>query len=134
MSERNESAAQQEAGQVRSVSGDHHVVLRHTLRVLLGIALVVYFIAAALFMGLRYGLLPYVDSFRPRIETLVSEKIHAQLTIGKLAPHWTGFQPGIDVTNLMIRDREGKVGLNHGLVEFAVAIQADPLKPDRQSA
>ena len=112
MSERNESAEQQEAGQVRSVSGDHHVVLRHTLRVLLGIALVVYFIAAGLFMGLRYGLLPYVDSFRPRIETLVSEKIHAQLTIGKLAPHWTGFQPGIDVTNLMIRDHEGKVGLN----------------------
>ena len=112
MSERNESAEQQEAGQVRSVSGDHHVVLRHTLRVLLGIALVVYFIAAGLFMGLRYGLLPRVDSFRPRIEALVSEKIHAQLTIGKLAPHWTGFQPGIDVTNLMIRDREGKVGLN----------------------
>ena len=112
MSERNESAEQQEAGQVRSVSGDHHVVLRHTLRVLLGIALVVYFIAAGLFVGLRYGLLPRVDSFRPRIEALVSEKIHAQLTIGKLAPHWTGFQPGIDVTNLTIRDREGKVGLN----------------------
>lgn len=112
MSERNESAAPHEPGQVRPVSGDHHVVLRHTLRVLAAIALVIYFIAAVLFMGLRYGLLPRVDAFRPRIEALVSEKIHAQLTIGKLAPHWTGFQPGIDVTNLTIRDREGKVGLN----------------------
>ena len=84
MSERNESAAPHEPGQVRPVSGDHHVVLRHTLRVLAAIALVIYFIAAVLFMGLRYGLLPRVDAFRPRIEALVSEKIHAQLTIGKL--------------------------------------------------
>ncbi|MGA7777999.1 MAG: YhdP family protein [Paraburkholderia sp.] len=111
MSERNESAEQHDAGQVRPVSGGDHVVLRHTLRVLLGIALVLYFIAATLFLGLRYGLLPRVDDFRPRIETLVSEKIHAQLSIGKLAPHWTGFQPGIDVTNLIIRDHEGKAAL-----------------------
>jgi uncharacterized protein (TIGR02099 family) len=111
MSERNESAAPHEPGQVRPVRGGDHVVLRHTLRVLAAIALVIYFIAAALFMGLRYGLLPRVDAFRPRIEALVSEKIHAQLSIGKLAPHWTGFQPGIDVTNLTIRDHDGKVGL-----------------------
>ena len=70
MSERNESAEQPETGQVRPVSGDHHVVLRHTLRVLLGIALVLYFIAAGLLVGLRYGLLPRVDAFRPRIEAL----------------------------------------------------------------
>ena len=93
------------------MSGGDHVVLRHTLRVLLGIALVIYFIAAALFLGLRYGLLPRVDAFRPRIEALVSEKIHAQLSIAKLAPHWTGFQPGIDVTNLTIRDHDGNVAL-----------------------
>ncbi|RFU45875.1 YhdP family protein [Paraburkholderia sp. DHOC27] len=111
MSERNDPAEHDEAGEVRPVSGGDHVVLHHTLRVLLCIALVVYFIAAALFLGLRYGLLPRVDSFRPRIETLVSEKIHSQLTIGKLEPHWSGFQPGIDVTNLVIRDRDGKPAL-----------------------
>ncbi|WP_144162410.1 YhdP family protein [Paraburkholderia sp. BCC1885] len=111
MSERNESAAPPEPGQISSVHGGDHVVLRHTLRVVAAIALIIYFIAAVLFMGLRYGLLPQVDSFRPRIETLVSEKIHAQLTIGKLAPHWSGFQPGIDVTALTIRGRDGTVGL-----------------------
>ncbi len=88
------------------------MVLRHTLRVALCIALVVYFIAAALFFGLRYGVLPRVDAFRPRIEALVSDKIHAELKIGKLAPHWVGFQPGVDVTDLTIRDRDGHVALN----------------------
>ncbi|WMY07710.1 YhdP family protein [Paraburkholderia phenoliruptrix] len=111
MSERNESADPQETGQARPVSGSDHVVLRRTLHVLLALALVLYFIAAGLFLGLRYGVLPRVDSFRPHIEATVSDKLHAQFTIGKLAPHWTGFQPGLDITNLVIRDRDGKPAL-----------------------
>jgi len=86
-------------------------VLRHTLRVLLGIALLLYFIVVLAVLGLRYVVLPYADSFRPKIEAAVSEKIHAQLKIGKLAPHWTGFQPGIEATDVTIRNRDGKVAL-----------------------
>ncbi|WP_144144564.1 YhdP family protein [Paraburkholderia sp. BCC1884] len=111
MSERNESADPHETGQVRPVSGSDHIVLRRTLHVVLAIALVLYFIAAALFLGLRYVVLPRVDSFRPRIEATVSDKLHTQFTIGKLAPHWSGFQPGLDVTNIVIRDHEGNAAL-----------------------
>ncbi|MEW9583049.1 YhdP family protein [Paraburkholderia sp. DGU8] len=111
MSERNESADPHETGQVRPVSGNDHIVLRRILRVVLTFALVVYFIATGLFLGLRYVVLPRVDSFRPRIEAAVSDKLHTQFTIGKLAPHWSGFQPGVDVTNLVIRDHEGKAAL-----------------------
>ena len=111
MSERNESSGQHETGQVRPVSGSDHVVLRRTLRVVLALALVLYFIATALFLGLRYVVLPRVDSFRPRIEAAISDKLRTQFTIGKLAPHWSGFQPGVDVTNLVIRDHEGKPAL-----------------------
>ncbi|TAL98268.1 MAG: DUF3971 domain-containing protein [Paraburkholderia sp.] len=111
MSERNEPADPHEAGRARPSSGSDHVVLRHTLRVVLAIALVLYFIAVGLFLGLRYAVLPRVDAFRPHIEAAVSSKLHAQLDIGRLAPHWTGFQPGIDITNLTIRDRDGHTAL-----------------------
>ena len=111
MSERNESADPQETGQARPVSGNDHVLLRRTLHVVLALALVLYFIAAGLFLGLRYVVLPRVDAFRPRIEATVSDKLHARFTIGKLAPHCSGFQPGLDVTDLVIRDREGKPAL-----------------------
>ncbi|MFM0494422.1 YhdP family protein [Paraburkholderia caledonica] len=111
MSERNESADPQETGQARPLSGSDHVVLRRTLHVVLALALVLYFIAAGLYLGLRYVVLPRADAFRPRIEAAVSEKLHAQFTIGKLAPHWSGFQPGLDITNLVIRDHEGKPAL-----------------------
>ncbi|MEC5407751.1 YhdP family protein [Paraburkholderia sp. MPAMCS5] len=111
MSERNESAEPHETGQIRPVSGSEHIVLRRTLHVVLALALVLYFIVAGLFLGLRYVVLPHVDSFRPRIEAAVSAKLHTQFTIGKLAPHWNSFQPGLDITNLVIRDQEGKPAL-----------------------
>ncbi|MCC8391924.1 TIGR02099 family protein [Paraburkholderia sp. MMS20-SJTR3] len=111
MSERNESADPHEHEQVRPVSGTDHVVLRRILRVVLTLALVLYFLATAMFLGLRYGLLPRVDSFRPRIEAAVSEKLRTQFTIGRLAPHWSGFQPGLDITDLVIRDHDGRPAL-----------------------
>src|SRR4051812_39434357 len=61
MSERNESADPHETGQLRPVSGNDHIVLRRILRVVLTFALVVYFIATGLFLGLRYVVLPRVD-------------------------------------------------------------------------
>ncbi|MEK6293882.1 MAG: DUF3971 domain-containing protein, partial [Paraburkholderia tropica] len=76
------------------------------------IALVLYFIVSVLLLGLRYVVLPHVDDFRPRIEKLVSDKIHADFRIGKLSPHWSGFQPGIDVADLTIRNRQGQLALN----------------------
>jgi len=120
MSERNDHAGPTHTGHAgRHTSGaaepsgrHHHPVLRHTLRVLAAIALVLYFIVAVLLLGLRYVVLPHVDDFRPRIEKLVSEKIHADLRIGKLGPHWSGFQPGIDVSDLTIRDRHGNIALS----------------------
>ncbi|MFM0152504.1 YhdP family protein [Paraburkholderia sediminicola] len=111
MSERNESADPHETRQVRPASGSAHVLLHRTSHVVLALALAFYFIAAGLFLGLRYVLLPRIDSFRPRIEATVSGKLHTQFTIGKLAPHWSGFQPGLDVTDIVIRDPEGKAAL-----------------------
>jgi|GEM_PF-474168 len=117
MSERNDPAGPHQTGHASrenagASSHHHHPVLRHTFRVLACIALVLYFIVAVLLLGLRYVVLPHVDDFRPRIEKLVSEKIHAEFRIGKLSPHWSGFQPGIDITGLTIRDRHGKIALN----------------------
>lgn len=116
MSERNDPAGPHQTGHATRATPDapehHHPVLRHTLRVLAAIALVLYFIVVGLLVGLRYIVLPHIDQFRPRIEAVVSDRIHAEFRIGKLGPHWLGFQPGIDVTNLTIRDRHGAIALS----------------------
>jgi uncharacterized protein (TIGR02099 family) len=112
MSERNLPADRHDAGRVRQDGGGDHLVLRHTLHVVLGIALFAYFLTLLLVLGLRYVVLPQVESFRPRIESVISEKIRAQVSIGKLTPHWISFQPGVEVADLTIRDRDGHVALS----------------------
>ncbi len=67
--------------------------------------------AAGSYLGLRYALLPQVDKLRPRIESFVSDKLHAEVRIARLAPHWSGMQPGVDVTALTIRGKDGTTAL-----------------------
>ncbi len=108
MSDSKESAGTAVAGQAHH----DHRRLRRTLKFTLAVAFLVYFIVAALFIGLRYVLLPRIDDFRPRIEALVAERLHTDIRIGRLAPHWSGFEPGVDVTGLVILDRQGHRALS----------------------
>lgn len=86
-------------------------LLRRTFKAAVALACIAYFVVGLAFIGLRYVVLPRIDDFRPRIEAFVSAKLHAQLRIEKLAPHWSGLEPGIDVTGLTIRNRDGRVAL-----------------------
>ncbi|KWE60986.1 hypothetical protein WL76_02540 [Burkholderia ubonensis] len=109
MSDRQESAvAVPKAGPPKH----DHPVLRRVFKVTLAVGLGTYFVASGAFLGLRYVLLPRVDDYRPRIERFVSDKLHAQLSIGKLAPHWSGMQPGVEITGLTIRGRDGRLALS----------------------
>jgi uncharacterized protein (TIGR02099 family) len=108
MSDSKQSVAKAVAGHARY----DHPLLRRTLKIALALAIALYFAAAVGFLGLRYVLLPRIDDFRPRIETAVSAAIHAELRIEKLAPHWSGLEPGVDVTGLTIRDRDGHLALS----------------------
>ncbi|WP_179401878.1 YhdP family protein [Burkholderia guangdongensis] len=109
MSDRQESAvAAPEAGPPKH----DHPVLRRVFKVTLAVGIGAYFVSAGTLLGLRYVLLPRIDEFRPRIEQAVSAKLHAQLTIGKLSPYWSGLQPGVEVTQLTIRGHDGKLALS----------------------
>ncbi len=90
----------------------HSSMLRRVLRIALTFTLITGFSVAALFIGLRYLLLPRIDTFRPQIETFVSQKLHAELHIGKLAPYWSGSQPGIKIDGLTIRSGNGQLALS----------------------
>ncbi|PCE29201.1 YhdP family phospholipid transporter [Burkholderia ubonensis] len=89
-----------------------HPVLRRVFKVTLAVGLGTYFVASGAFLGLRYVLLPRIDNYRPDIERFVSAKLHAQLSIGKLSPHWSGMQPGVEVAGLTIRGHDGRVALS----------------------
>ncbi|MEX3548010.1 MAG: AsmA-like C-terminal region-containing protein [Burkholderia sp.] len=108
MPDRQESAASsQEAGPPKH----DHPVLRRVFRVVLVGGATLYFVAVGSYLGLRYVLLPQVDKLRPHIESFVSDKLRAEVRIGRLAPYWSGMQPGVDVTALTIHDKDGSTAL-----------------------
>ncbi|VXB54264.1 conserved hypothetical protein [Burkholderia sp. 8Y] len=110
MSDSRRSVDPTEVGQAKP-SGDAEHVLSRVLKVILVLAAVLYFAVACIYLGLRYVVLPQIDSFRPRIEEAVSSRMHAQLRIGRLSARWSGMQPTIDIDNLRIDAADGSPGL-----------------------
>jgi len=86
--------------------------LRAVLAIALTIATAFYFVVAAAFLGLRFVVLPHLDSFRPRIEQTLSSALHAKVTIGQLQGRWSGLQPSFEVSGLQIVDAQGKPALS----------------------
>ncbi|WP_250519307.1 MULTISPECIES: AsmA-like C-terminal region-containing protein [unclassified Caballeronia] len=110
MSDSRRSVDPTEVGQARP-SGNAERVLARVFKFLLVIAAIAYFAVAGVYVGLRYIVMPQVDSFRPRIEQLVSSQIHAQLRIGRISARWSGLSPTIDIDNLRIDAADGSPGL-----------------------
>jgi uncharacterized protein (TIGR02099 family) len=110
MSDRKESVDSPEVGQAQLGDAAQRVLSR-ALKILLVLAAIVYFAVAGIYIGLRYVVLPEVDALRPRIEKLVSARIHARLHIGHIGARWSGLEPTFDIDNLRIDTSDGKPGL-----------------------
>ena len=110
MSDSRPSVDPNEVGQAKP-SGNAERVLSRVFKIILVIAAIAYFAVAGIYVGLRYLVMPQVDSFRPRIEQLVSSKIHAQLHIGRISARWSGLSPTLDIDNLRIDATDGSPGL-----------------------
>ena len=110
MSDRKEFADPPEAVPVK-LGGRAERALSRAFKVLVVLVAVVYFAVAGIYLALRYAVLPQIDAFRPRIEQMVSAKIHAQLRIGRITAKWAGAQPSFDIDNLRIDAADGSLGL-----------------------
>src|SRR5258707_3953466 len=110
MSDRKEFADPPEAVPVK-LGGRAELALSRALKVLLVLVAVVYFAVAGIYLALRYAVLPQIDAFRPRIEEMMSSKIHAQLHIGRITAKWSGAQASFDIDNLRIDAADSLPGL-----------------------
>jgi len=71
----------------------HRAWRRALISALAWIAVVVYFAAAALFLGLRYWLLPDVAKYAGVVEQALSRTIGERVTIGGIRAGWHGLRP-----------------------------------------
>ncbi len=71
-------------------------------RCLFWAVLIVYCVAAAGFLGVRYWVLPRVGEWRPQIEAYASEAMGARVTIGGIQANWQGLNPRLDLTAVQV--------------------------------
>ena len=80
-------------------------------RVLEGIAWAAFFAFAAVFLVLRYWLLPDIGRYRDDIVAVVSRSIGMPVMISAIEADWLGFRPRITFRDVRIQDREGRAVL-----------------------
>jgi uncharacterized protein (TIGR02099 family) len=76
---------------------------------------------AALFLALRYWLLPHIEDYRPQIVAAISRSIGLQVRIATIRAEWQGFRPQLDFTDVRIYDSAGRVALTLPAVENVVS-------------
>lgn len=82
--------------------------------------LMLYFAAAAAMLGVRYLVLPHINTWRPEIEKRLSAVLGAQVTMGEIAASWSGLNPSLAFENLRLRDRTTNQELLYVPDAFAV--------------
>jgi uncharacterized protein (TIGR02099 family) len=81
----------------------------------------IYFAFASIFLGLRYWILPNIGMYTTQVENTVSRVIGEKVTIGGISAGWDGLHPELDITELNIHDRDGRLALSLPTVEAVVS-------------
>ena len=107
------------APETRSVALSRGIAWR--LATTLGWVLVTgYFIFAAIILVTRYWVLPEIGRYAPEMEAQVSRAVGERVTIGSLRAHWQGLHPEVEMVDLKIHDRQGRVALSLPVVEAVI--------------
>ena len=81
------------------------------LRVLEILAWTAFFAFAAVFLLLRFWLLPQVESYQGHVVAALTRAVGLPVTIGTLRADWDGLHPRLAVSDLRIYDRDGREAL-----------------------
>ena len=74
------------------------------LRVLEWLAWSAFLTVAAVFLALRYWLLPHVEDYRTQIVAAISRSIGLPVRIGTIEADWLGLRPQLNFTDVRIYD------------------------------
>ncbi|MCU6435522.1 TIGR02099 family protein [Undibacterium sp. Jales W-56] len=81
------------------------------VRVLLKLLALCYFLFCALFLALRYGVLPNVAHYKADIEKFASQSIGRPVEITNLQASWSRLNPVLVLQDVVVRDQKGQPAL-----------------------
>jgi len=84
---------------------------RSALRVLEWLAWGAFFAFAAVFLALRFWLLPQVERYRDEVVAALTRAAGLPVQIGALSAEWDGLHPRLTLTQVRISDQDGREAL-----------------------
>ena len=93
----------------RSADALADVAYRYRLffRAVFGVFFALCLAVAAVILGIRYIVLPQVGAYKTEIEQLASESLGCPVSFAEIRASWHGFQPRIDLENVVVSDGQG---------------------------
>ena len=80
-------------------------------RVLTWSVLVLGLAFAGIVLGLRYWILPNIETYRDDIARIMSERVRQKITIGRVHANWDGLRPQLRLENVTVFDTAGRPAL-----------------------
>jgi uncharacterized protein (TIGR02099 family) len=94
---------------------------RHVLGAVLKLLVLAYFLFCALFLTLRYAVLPNIDMYKTDVERIATRAIGQPVSIGTIHASWHGLSPHLLLKNVIIHDRKGEQALSLPKVEATLS-------------
>jgi uncharacterized protein YhdP len=86
-------------------------VTHHALSWVLITLVVIYFAFCAVFLSLRYVVLPNIDSYKSQVEQLASHFVNRNVRIASIQASWRGLDPRLKLENVVIHNDDGESAL-----------------------
>ncbi|WAW11152.1 TIGR02099 family protein [Oxalobacter vibrioformis] len=96
---------------LRKIRGNPDSRLMRLSRIALRIAFAGYLVFCAIFLSVRYIVLPQISQYKPNVEKMLSDGFGRQVTISRIDASWYGFHPLLKLNELVIHDPEGNPAL-----------------------
>lgn len=84
----------------------------HALGILFKLGVFAYFVFCALFLVLRYVVLPNIDNYKTDVEKMATHAIGSKVSIATIEASWDGLRPHLSLGNVTIHDKFGEEALN----------------------
>lgn len=88
-----------------------NVATHYTLGAVFKLLVVLYFLFCILILGLRYVVLPNIDSYKPEVERLATQAIGNKVSIGAISASWSGLRPQLSIDTVVLHDQAGRPSL-----------------------
>jgi len=79
------------------------------------------FLVGALILGLRYAVLPGIESYRGDIETALTRAVGQRIAIGSIEADWYGLRPHLVFGDVQVFDAAGRPALVLGRVDHVLS-------------